>query len=176
MRKKLKRFKKTAHHEAGHAVARHFLHLPYRYVTIESDEESLGHVERFPYPKSFCPDIDSENYRVRKRIEKEIIASFAGHAAEFILSKRKNWKGARQDNHETVDLALYYCGGSTEEAGAFLDWMWLRTIGWIKNPLRWMCVKKVAKELLEKHKLKATEVRKIIKEAIHKKFDVKKID
>jgi ATP-dependent Zn protease len=154
------RIKKTAYHEAGHAVAHCFLHLPFKYVTIEQGEDSLGNVTPFTHPKSFRPDL-YDDWKTRKRIEHQIMTCFAGHAAELAFSGRKSWKGASSDNHEAVNLASYLCG-SVKQTEVYLNWMWERTFDWVKQPLHWRVIRVVAENLLTKKNLKAHEVRRII--------------
>lgn len=156
--------KKTAYHEAGHATARYFLKLAFKYVTIEPNKDSLGHVKPFPPPDSFQPDTFDDS-RTRTRIEKQIIAYYAGHAAEFVLTGRKNWSGASSDNHNAVNLAHYYCGSETQ-ASLFLAWMWQRTVDWIKLPYHWKAVEALAKELIIRQRLSSKDAKKVIAKAL----------
>lgn len=169
---KILSIKKTAYHEAGHAIACHFLHMPFNYVSIKSGEDFLGRVVRFPHPEPFNPDIDSESSRARIRIEKSIMISCAGHAAELNLTGRRNWVGSSYDNQKASELAMYFCG-SERQTGAFMDWMWIRIIDWIKQPLHWIAVEAVAEELVKSKQLKAMEVRAIIYKAIESKTGIK---
>ena len=160
------RLKRTAYHEAGHAVACYFLHLPFKYVTIEPEGDTLGHLKPFPSPKSFNPEIDDE-IKTLIRIEKNIITYYAGKAVEFILTKKSN-KIVGSDDQNAWDLACYYCGGP-EETEAFLKWMWERTINWVQNPdFHWDAVEALAQELLKKSRLTSKEARQIIKAASFK--------
>ena len=165
--KKLSQLEKTAYHEAGHATARYFLKIPFRYVTIKSEKDSYGHTLGYPIPKAFVNDRDNSP-RMRMRIEKYIMAHYAGHTAECILTGRSNWKGADHDISNALDLATRLTG-SNEQASAFLKWMWIRTINLIKNPLRWIAVEALAKELLIKNKIKAKEARHIIEQTLESK-------
>lgn len=156
-----KRLVNTAYHEAGHVVARHYLHLPFRYATIVPGEDSLGHVLGAKLPKSFQPDINND-LKTRTKIEKMIMSYYAGHAAEFIFTGRHNWKGAIHDNHIIIDLVDYYCG-NPQEIELFLDRMWLRTIVWLKQPAHWLAVEAVVKGLLKKKRLDEREVENYIR-------------
>ncbi len=158
---KYSRLKSTAYHEAGHAVAHYFLHLPFKYLTIEPEKDSLGHVKGFPPPKSFRPEID-EDTKTLNRIEKNIIAYYAGNATEFIHTGKLNKIGVGSDNQNAMDLAINYCGGP-EETEAFLNWMWERTINWLQNPSsHWNAVETLAQELLKKRRLTSKEAKQII--------------
>jgi hypothetical protein len=166
--KRKNRLERTAYHEAGHTVACVYLHIPFKYATIKSGEDFLGRVERYPYPESFHPDID-DSPKIRSRIEKDMMISLAGHAAEMAFSGRHNWSGASYDSHKAGDLALYYAGGE-EETSAFYNWMWVRTRAWIRQPLHWIAVIALAKELLKEQTITAKEVRIIINKNLKKKL------
>ena len=155
--------KRTAYHEAGHAVACYFLHFPFKYLTIEPEEDSLGHVKRFPHPKSFHPDYEGDT-KTLNRIEKNIIFCYAGSAAEFILTGKLKI-GGESDAQNARDLADHYCGGP-EETEAFLKWMWERTINWVH--FYWDAVEALAQELLKKRRLTSKEAEQIIEAASFK--------
>ena len=158
---KYSRLKSTAYHEAGHAVACYFLHFPFKYLTIEPEKDTLGHVKRFPHPKSFHPDYEGDT-KTLNRIEKNIITSYSGSAAEFILTGKYN-SGGGTDSQYARELADHYCGGP-EETEAFLKWMWERTINWVQNPdFHWDAVEALAQELLKKSRLTSKEAKQIIK-------------
>ena len=78
-----KKLEKTAYHEAGHAVAAFLLRKRFSYVTIESGEDSLGHIILKRFRDSFQPDVD-EISKIRRPLEKDIMISLAGNAADKI--------------------------------------------------------------------------------------------
>ncbi len=80
----------TAYHEAGHAVAAYLLKRSFNYVTIVPDEEkgSLGHVRFRGFGENFDPAFDYSP-QMRLRLEREIICSLAGDAAESIHLGRR---------------------------------------------------------------------------------------
>lgn len=162
---KLSRLEKVAYHEAGHAVACFFAKKPYKHVTIEPGEDSYGHIRHFPLPDSFQPDIDSESYRMQKRIEQEIILLYSGHAAEVLAAGRHNWRGASDDTRRAVDLALYV-NGDPKQTSAYLQWAWLKTMNFLKLPFRWVAVEGLAKALLERNNINKKEAKKIITTSI----------
>jgi len=118
---KRKELEKTAYHEAGHAVAAFEMKRSFRHVTIEPDEESLGHIMFTKFRDSFRPDIDSYS-KIRNPLEKAIITALAGPIAEQIFSGRKNLIGAGGDFHNASEYADYLCG-SREESEAFIKWL-----------------------------------------------------
>lgn len=167
--KRVSRIEKTAYHEAGHAIACHFLRIGYRYVTIEPKEDAWGRVVHRPFPKSFQPDIiDVGDNKLRLRIERLIMVSFAGQATELALKGGKATENIiynTQDGKNAIDVALFLTE-EEKELNAFLKWLWMRTFNWIKNPLYWLAVEELVKELLIKHKLSAREVKGIINNTI----------
>lgn len=158
----------TAYHESGHVVACIYLHIPFKYATIKPGKDFLGRVQQYPYPESFRPDMEDFS-RIRSRIEKDIMVSLAGHAAEVAFAGRHDWRGAKYDNHKAVGLALYYTG-SEDETSAFYKWMWVRTETWVKQPLHWMAVGVLANALLKKQTITAKDAKLIINENLKKKF------
>lgn len=160
------RLERTAYHEAGHVAACYFLRLSFKSISIEPKGDFLGVVNGCEVPKSFQPDLDTSS-KTRDRIEREILCTLAGGAAEARLAGRKNWRGAGGDVDACTNLALYI-GGDEEEASAFINWMIVRAKNWVKRELYWCAIATLAKELLEKHTIKAKEARSIIREAIQK--------
>lgn len=158
---KLSRLHATAYHEAGHAVARFLLGLPFKNVTVIPTEDYLGHVKPYSLPKSFKPDIDLGNLKIRLRLEKEIMASLAGHAAERRFSGRRNFSGSDHDYRYVVDLAMYV-GGSSKQTETFMKWMQIRTDEWVDSQGFQRAVKVVADELVKKKQLSCEEVRNIL--------------
>jgi hypothetical protein len=72
-----RRLEDTAHHEAGHAVAAVEFRRPFRYVTIESGDDSLGHVMFRTFKASFNPELNGD-LRTRVCCENYAIISLAG--------------------------------------------------------------------------------------------------
>ena len=163
---KRKKVEKTAYHEAGHAVAAFYMKRSFRYVTIEPEEDSLGHIMYKKFRDSFNPEIDPDR-EIRKPLEKAIITAFAGPIAEQIFSGRKNRIGASSDFHGALDCALYLCG-SNEETEAYVNWLWIRTKNMIRQPAKWCSVEGLAKELLDCRKIGYMKARRIIKESFER--------
>jgi hypothetical protein len=163
---KRKQIEKTAYHEAGHAVAAFYMKRAFRYVTIEPEEDSLGHIMLKKFRDSFNPEIDSDR-KIRKPLEKAIITSFAGPIAEQIFSGRKNIIGAKSDLRDALDYACYLCG-SLEETEAYVNWLWIKTKNMIRQPAKWCSVEGLAKELLDCHKIGYMKARRIIKESFER--------
>jgi hypothetical protein len=141
----------TAHHEAGHAVAAWRMYLPFKYVTIkpDADDGSLGHVLHDVHPKWFRPDDDLSD-RVRLRLERHIITSFAGQIAETKFRGRRPRFGMHSDNQIAVDMA-FRLGGSRETLEAYLKYCWCRSHDVVNGC--WRQIEAMAAALLQKQTL-----------------------
>ncbi len=162
MSDRLSGIKKTAYHEAGHAVAYCIFGIPFKSVTIQGDEDTYGHVVRDRYPEDFNPDIDSGN-TARKLMEKYVMAGIAGQVAEKLVSKNYNWQGAGSDYHKVVDLASYFTG-SNKQLEKFIEEMRQKTTSLLKQKKNLMALHAVAKELLKNKTLSSRNVKEIIRQ------------
>jgi ATP-dependent Zn protease len=121
--------KETAYHEAGHAVANFAMGKRFKKVSIIPipEQDSLGGVSGCGWESKLNPELnDTEQLRIRRMVEREIITSFAGVVAEAKLTGRYNHIGASQDYHDAVFYASYVTG-STEETEAYLTWLLEKT-------------------------------------------------
>jgi ATP-dependent Zn protease len=148
----------TAYHEAGHAVAHLLLGGAVRQVSIVPDagRARLGHCRRYHLP-SFRPDIDN-GPKALPRVEREVVAYFAGGIAEAHFRGRHCRSGARRDMEAAFDLACRVCA-SDEEAEKFLAWLYVRAKGLITAERHWPAVEAVARELLARRTLSGAAAR-----------------
>lgn len=151
--KAFRRLQEVAWHEAGHAVAMFFLHIPFRHATIKSDEDSLGHVLS-KTPRWFQPDCDNSD-RQGLYGEKRIISLFAGrHAQALFLGRKPRW-GYEHDYHAVVHLSGYLVSpGETENA--FLRYLNFRARDLVNR--RTQFIEAVAWALLEFETIDRDEV------------------
>lgn len=157
---KKERLRRTAYHEAGHAVACYELRVKFKYLTIIQDEDrnSLGHILINRFYENFKPDMQ-EVSNIRQRIEKIVMTDFAGVIAEKIYAGRHNWRGARSDTHEAVDM-LDYLVSSSKELTAYADWLMIRTEQMLS--FNWYKVEALAEELMKHQKIGYRKAREII--------------
>lgn len=73
--------RRTAVHEAGHAVMAYLVRRPFTVISVLSDDDSYGRVEHAPPGAWFQLDIEATN-RVRTRIEHHVMICLAGTETE----------------------------------------------------------------------------------------------
>lgn len=153
----------TAFHEAGHAVADLAQGRGASSVSIRGDlRGTLGHARRRRRSK---PLVVAEYPRHRKRIEKDIICSFAGVVAEGrhfgeVPNVRKH--GGHFDYRDAIDAATILLSRE-DEALAFCGWLYERTVTLLCVEPYWSAVEAIAKELLAEEALGGKQVRDIYK-------------
>jgi hypothetical protein len=151
----------TAYHEAGHAVACYFMHVKVRSATVISDKDqgSLGHVRHENMFRGLNPEVDLSG-RVRLQIEREIIISVAGAAAQRRFSKR-SWRQyhGSSDFRSASDLALRI-GGDGAGATAFLHWLQLCADRLVET--RWRNIECVARALMKRKTMTGEEIVDVI--------------
>lgn len=156
--------RRTAFHEAGHAIAILSLGRSLRIVTIEPEDDSLGHVSNHQAYRFIDPDIASYTWSARERrvVKQQVFVSLAGIAAVRILLSRYP-----RGRHDTTDYKLvarilesFNAGYFDEVDDAYITYMELVT----KNSLdgNWKFVEILARELLKKETLKYSEVKSLI--------------
>lgn len=153
----------TAYHEAGHAVAAFYLHMPVYTATIKFDKESgsRGHVlHHNPLKRASHEDIYELTPKARDRIERLIMVALAGGVAQ----RRYNPHSYRHvhtsaDHDNAVDLANRIAGDG-KGATLLLRYLAHRTKGLVGA--RWPEIKCVAEELLANTTLRAGDVRTVI--------------
>ena len=92
---RIRHLEHIAHHEAGHAVAAVAFRKSFRYVTIEPDNDSLGHIMFQKWDASFRPDICGDLH-TRVLCENSAIISLAGPSAGAHFCRREKWRCAER--------------------------------------------------------------------------------
>ena len=147
-----------AFHEAGHAVAALFSFVPFRCVTIISEDESLRHVLLAASPKWFRHD-EGVTDRALMYARRRLVVDFAGQIAEGQFAGRPpNW-GMESNDTAAAVLALDVCG-SPQAAEAFMQWCWCLSSETIDA--HWGEVAAVASALLKRKTLSVHDVREIV--------------
>ena len=141
---KYSRKQRTAYHEAAHVVVGHYCRYApaIRKVTIIETNEAYGHVAPFQ-ESSFNPEVKPDLRKIADRIT----VLLAGNEATRQLTGRYDNRGAVDDSDQAVDLAMR-ATNTEEEAAAMLRWLRVRAKDLVR--VRWLYVRAVAVELLER--------------------------
>jgi hypothetical protein len=144
----------TAYHEAGHVVAALMQGVAVRSVTIVPDKQKayLGLVRHEDLTRGVNLETDNSS-RTRSRIEKLIVVTFAGTAAQRRYDRR-SWRSFHSsgDYNSAVRLADVVCSSSAASE-AFLKWLAVTADDLIGA--HWPDVEKIAKALLEERPYRA---------------------
>jgi hypothetical protein len=160
------RLKTVAYHEAGHAVAAIRFRRAFKSVTVVPGEDNLGHARMFDVPQSVIDDDTAgpDNFAGRHIIEKAILVSLAGPAAEREFVGRFDHRGAGSDYQNCVDLALHLYGVVTAEK--FIDFLLSLARDFVRTRIASVQIEAVAEALIDQKTLSARRVKAICDEAI----------
>ena len=160
------RLRRTAYHEAGHAVAAILLEVKIKRVSIVPDPDglTLGSVHHPRFGSNMHPDIDV-GLKARDTMEKQIIICFAGALTEKRIKGRGNWIGARH-HHQVAAALSTYINSDNSTLEKHLAWLWARTESMQRQPHFWAAVEAVAAALLERKELSGDEAHAIAQAAI----------
>lgn len=153
-----KRLLATAHHEAGHAVAAIELQLRLQDVTIVPADDCLGCC-RVQWLASL-PGVLSECSVVQRNwIERRMIYTLCGNAAERKFLGRSIRRGSGADFSQIADLAMLVEHPKTWDA--YVAYLWARAAVLVDHEFTWRFIQAVADELLARKTLTGSEVRKV---------------
>jgi Peptidase family M41 len=152
--------KAIAYHEAGHIVAAVDQGVQVREATIMPNGDDLGQVTHHSIFGRIRLDSD-RSQRARRRVERSIIVSMAGPAAQRLYCKRnraRSWPlhGGESDYSKAFDIACDMCS-SHEAAEAYLNWLAIAAHDLIGA--QWALVEIFASALLEHSTLSAVQIR-----------------
>jgi hypothetical protein len=153
----------TAYHEAGHVVVAVLLRLPLRHATIGRDDEA-GTLGLVSHRLKHAPD-KVDGIRARLHFENHTMCSWGGIVAEWFLTGRRNWRGARQDLHAIDESALMFCD-ERREAEAYVAWLRIRTEKLLATIPNWRAIESVASALTVHTRLPASRLRAIVSQAV----------
>ena len=126
----------TAYHEAGHAVVAIALGRPVQLVTITPDRHRLGRCE---FGKGKTRPTDDW-------LEREMLITLAGVAAEAVHTNRYSWGGATQDLKDLRRLSAMRAG---ERQAEKLERRMLSKVEHLLSKAgHWRAVELIAAELL----------------------------
>ena len=154
--------KRTAYHEAGHAVMSFELKLAIKKVSIIPDGKIYGYVKGGKSPD----DIDYVyKAKTERWIEKQIMSLYSGYITEKMYYKRGSRIGSISDNSVAIDFANEVCG-SEEEVSAYLKWLYIRAKNILNMDYNKHTIERLASLLLEKKEISGREARDFISQSI----------
>jgi hypothetical protein len=143
----------TAYHEAGHAVMALALGRPVHRVSIQPNEERLGQCE---FGKSvFRP---SEDW-----LEREILISLGGIAAEARHTGHYAWDGAARDQRYIRSLSVQRAGGE-RQAERLERRLLAKAEHLLFQDGHWRAVELIAAELLRRGRISGRAARHLFEE------------
>lgn len=188
--------RRTAYHEAGHAVAAFELRLQFRYVSIiPGDDGSLGHMMHAktnpPKPRARIPRRIREEPNPERRAFMELAWRQYREAEDNPENpgpRTRNWlerqimcsfAGSAATGLLTGRYDRKWAGGDHShilgysryaaeglEETAYLRWLWERTKNLLRKPGRLAAVRALAEELMRNRKIGAYKAGRIIRETI----------
>lgn len=157
--------KRTAYHEAGHAVAAYLLDRDFKSVTIIREGDTLGQCSLTKLD-DFHPDINADQ-RTLAHLEEYMIMLHAGVASEYLATGRYNWTGAHSDLTIAAHLAANACG-TDEEVQLYRELMMVRAKNLLRLAHNWSAVQTLAEELLRRPCLTYLEAEGMIQTGLEK--------
>lgn len=168
---------RVAYHEAGHAVAHIWLGVPFRWASIKPDANSYGRVTGpSPLRRLIDKRLDGDKLTPKEwvRVEKEIVAIYAGSAAEAEYLQRNDLVnldnltglvlGALDDQSINIQIATQLQSDDTEVGDAWLTYLRLRASSLVR--WQWIRIEHVAAQLLKRTTLSAKQVQAAYLESI----------
>jgi hypothetical protein len=147
------KLRKTAYHEAGHAVTAHELEVKIRQISIIPDDSYGRVLNNLLVPN---PDIDKSD-KNRIQMEKNVMIYFAGFIAEKLYHEKSNITYSKDDIHLAVNLLDFFVS-SNEELQKYIDYLWVRTIN-LFTPMVWAKTSFLVRELLMRKRLSGKETK-----------------
>ena len=151
--------RRTAFHEAGHAVMAELSGRQVTEVEIVGDGEHTGMVHSLTFlPDGTAPHAETED------VELQLKVILAGTVAETMVSGRKGWDETSEDLNSAVRLGMRLVDDCEDVLPLLED------IGAdVERDLRghWLAVEVLAAELLDRKTLTGSEVRKLLADVLY---------
>ena len=158
------RLRRTAYHEAGHAVAGYLMRIRFTRVTIKDSRECLGSTQLVWSWGEWRPDMDDNFERVRDRMERFAVASLGGLTAELIITGCHDLDESEKDILDAAEVLEKVSGG--DQLDAYIETMRRKTDSLLSVPKNRIAVVALAESLLQKQTLRERDARSIIRSAI----------
>jgi hypothetical protein len=160
--------KAVAYHEAGHAVMAFELQRAVRQISIVPSADAEGFVRPGKRPPSFHPDYNTDN-KTRDWVEREVLISLAGCAADSKYRGRTIRAGGADDYNKAISMAAYLTP-ELRETIAYVEWLRIKAENMIAFPPNWSAVQAIAAELLDRKTISGRRARQIYAAAQEQSF------
>lgn len=164
------RLLRAAYHEAGHAVVYLLFRWTFNTVTIVPEGDNQGHIHAGRDRKRMRAyrqlQAGSLTPEMKTRIDREIIMTFAGYAAEELVDgARSHFAPLSTDRDNAMDIAWGMCP-SLGEIAAYVTRLWTRSQDWVRTPLVAQLTETLADALLRDRVLDYASCRRIHKRVL----------
>jgi len=158
--------KRTAIHEAGHAVMAFFLEIPIREMSIIPYEDDSG-ITYGKIVNKLPKGFESISYedRYHKLAEKYIMVLMSGHIAEKIFLKRLKFR-SESDDRSIMNLITYIIGYDPKINTAYIKYLELVVKAKLNHFKRKPIIKNLAEILIGRKEIKGNECKKVISDLI----------
>jgi hypothetical protein len=153
-----RQLKRTAYHEAGHAVAAVLMDVPFRRVTILPDAQCAGRVDL----ANVEPPIHVK--AARDHWARRICVFLAGPLAETLHTRC--WQQQPISDEDTDEFKVWeitVCFGPPAKADRWVNRLRFSTLEKLRAPDVWAVVEVVALELVKRKTLTGAKVHELVK-------------
>lgn len=163
-----RQLKRTAYHEAGHAVVACLMGIPFRRVTVQPDATFAGRVllDRKEPPQAVCPwNPDWDTKQARQYWKRHICGLLAGALAETIYTRCWQQQPASDeftDESKALEIADYF--DTPTKAQAWVNRLRFQTLETLRSPDVWTAVDAVAQQLAKRKTLNWATVQTLIEQ------------
>ncbi len=161
-----RQLKRTAYHEAGHAVAAILMDVPFRRVTIVPDAQFAGHVDLGKVEPPSDVDPFNENWDVkaaRLYWAARICGALAGPLAETLYTKcwqQQSVSDEDTDEAKAWEIADYFY--TPAKAEIWVNRLRFQVLETLRAPDVQAAVELVAMELVRRKTLNSTQVHSLV--------------
>lgn len=158
----------SARHEAAHAVLACKGRIRFSYVTIEPDDDSMGHIYTQPLRSIVMKAVANGNFeqvRTRQKIENVLMFRLAGYVMDAMHDGSDPGETAKSDLL-AVERLLELILDDPEERAAYLAWLICHTKTILLKPRYSRAIDVIADALLEQTELSSSQVQTLFAAAL----------
>lgn len=169
-KRKADQLRKTAIHEAGHAVVALALRAKFRDVSIIPDGDSLGCMSDCNALGDDFNPTREVSLEMRSKIENNIMIDLGGICAESVVLGRVGWKWAGADMSNAAGIATIIISNA-DEITAYIEWLRVKTRNITSMPGEKLAIQRIAEALLEEKRISYKTAKSIRKAAFQEALE-----